>query len=67
MLALSRQPRRFRRERWRPLSMVPTEAFLYGLEADEELASLDLAEPGLKLYARLEAARRPPSGVSGPS
>jgi hypothetical protein len=25
--------------------MVPTEAFLYGLEADEELTSWDLASP----------------------
>ena len=39
--------------RWGDVSVVPTEAFLYGLEKGEEVA-LDL-EPGVRLYVRLEA------------
>jgi pyruvate carboxylase len=40
-------------ERWGDVSVVPTRAFLYGLETGEELA-VDL-EPGVRLYIRLEA------------
>jgi pyruvate carboxylase len=40
-------------ERWGDVSVVPTRAFLYGLEADEEIA-IDL-EPGVRLYVELEA------------
>jgi len=40
-------------ERWGDVSVVPTRAFLYGLEKGEEVA-LDL-EPGVRLYVRLEA------------
>jgi pyruvate carboxylase len=40
-------------ERWGDVSVVPTRAFLYGLETDEEIA-VDL-EPGVRLYVRLEA------------
>jgi pyruvate carboxylase len=40
-------------ERWGDVSVVPTRAFLYGLETGEELA-VDL-EPGVRLYVRLEA------------
>jgi pyruvate carboxylase len=40
-------------ERWGDVSVVPTRAFLYGLETGEELA-IDL-EPGVRLYVRLEA------------
>ena len=40
-------------ERWGDVSVVPTRAFLYGLETSEELA-VDL-EPGVRLYVRLEA------------
>jgi len=41
------------KERWGDVSVVPTRAFLYGLEPDEELA-VDL-EPGVRLYIELEA------------
>ena len=41
------------RERYGDVSVVPTRAFLYGLEPGEELA-VDL-EPGVRLYLRLEA------------
>ena len=41
------------RERYGDVSVVPTRAFLYGLEPGEELA-VDL-EPGVRLYVRLEA------------
>ena len=40
-------------ERYGDVSVVPTKAFLYGLEAGEELA-VDL-EPGVRLYVELEA------------
>ena len=40
-------------DRWGDVSVVPTRAFLYGLEKGEEVA-LDL-EPGVRLYVRLEA------------
>ena len=40
-------------ERWGDVSVVPTRAFLYGLETGEELA-VDL-EPGVQLYVRFEA------------
>src|SRR5215212_9182299 len=40
-------------ERYGDVSVLPTKAFLYGLEADEELA-IDL-EPGVRLYVSLEA------------
>jgi pyruvate carboxylase len=40
-------------ERYGDVSVVPTKAFLYGLESDEELA-VDL-EPGVRLYLRLGA------------
>ena len=40
-------------ERFGDVSVVPTRAFLYGLEMGEELA-VDL-EPGVRLYVRLEA------------
>jgi pyruvate carboxylase len=40
-------------ERYGDVSVVPTKAFLYGLETGEELA-IDL-EPGVRLYIRLEA------------
>jgi pyruvate carboxylase len=40
-------------ERWGDVSVVPTRAFLYGLETGEEIA-VDL-EPGVRLYVRLEA------------
>jgi pyruvate carboxylase len=40
-------------ERYGDVSVVPTKAFLYGLETGEELA-VDL-EPGVRLYIRLEA------------
>ena len=40
-------------ERWGDVSVVPTRAFLYGLEKGEEVA-LDL-EPRVRLYVRLEA------------
>jgi pyruvate carboxylase len=45
------------RERYGDVSVVPTKAFLYGLEPDEELA-VDL-EPGVRLYVRLEAVTEP--------
>jgi pyruvate carboxylase len=41
------------RERYGDVSVVPTRAFLYGLEPGEELA-VDLG-PGVRLYVRLEA------------
>jgi pyruvate carboxylase len=41
------------RERYGDVSVVPTRAFLYGLEPGEELA-VDL-EPGVRLYVQLEA------------
>nr|MBA2344232.1 pyruvate carboxylase [Rubrobacter sp.] len=41
------------RERYGDVSVIPTRAFLYGLEPGEELA-VDL-EPGVRLYVRLEA------------
>ena len=41
------------RERYGDVSVVPTRAFLYGLEPGEELA-MDL-EPGVRLYVQLEA------------
>jgi len=41
------------RERYGDVSVVPTRAFLYGLESGEELA-VDL-EPGVRLYIQLEA------------
>ena len=41
------------RERYGDVSVVPTRAFLYGLEPGEELA-VDLG-PGVRLYLRLEA------------
>jgi pyruvate carboxylase len=41
-------------ERWGDVSVVPTKAFLYGMEIGEELA-VDL-EPGVRLYAQLEGA-----------
>lgn len=41
------------RERYGDVSVIPTKAFLYGIEADEELA-VDL-EAGIRLYIRLEA------------
>jgi len=41
------------RERYGDVSVVPTRAFLYGLEAGEELA-IDL-EPGVRLYVQLDA------------
>ncbi len=40
-------------ERWGDVSVVPTKAFLYGLESGEELA-VDL-ERGVRLYIQLEA------------
>jgi pyruvate carboxylase len=40
-------------ERYGDISVIPTKAFLYGLESGEELA-LDL-EPGVRLYLQLEA------------
>jgi pyruvate carboxylase len=40
-------------ERYGDVSVLPTKAFLYGLETDEELA-IDL-EPGVRLYVSLEA------------
>ncbi len=40
-------------ERFGDVSVVPTKAFLYGLETGEEVA-VDL-EPGVRLYVRLEA------------
>lgn len=45
------------RERYGDVSVVPTKAFLYGLEADEEMA-VDL-EPGVRLYLELEAITEP--------
>ena len=61
--------------------MVPTEAFLYGLEADEELASLDLASrvssctrvfdpedvAASVLYAQKQPPSMPPSTRSSSS
>jgi pyruvate carboxylase len=44
-------------ERYGDVSVVPTTAFLYGLEPGKELA-LDL-EPGVRLYIRLEAMTEP--------
>jgi pyruvate carboxylase len=41
------------RERYGDVSVLPTRAFLYGLEPGEELA-VDL-EPGVRLYVQLEA------------
>ncbi len=41
------------KEQYGDVSVVPTRAFLYGLEAGEELA-VDL-EPGVRLYIQLEA------------
>jgi pyruvate carboxylase len=45
------------RERYGDVSVVPTKAFLYGLEPDEEMA-VDL-EPGVRLYIQLEAVTDP--------
>jgi pyruvate carboxylase len=45
------------RERYGDVSVVPTRAFLYGLETGEELA-VDL-EPGVRLYIQLEAMTDP--------
>ncbi|MEJ7815504.1 MAG: biotin/lipoyl-containing protein, partial [Rubrobacter sp.] len=44
-------------ERYGDVSVVPTRAFLYGLETGEELA-VDL-EPGIRLYMQLEAITEP--------
>ena len=44
-------------ERYGDVSVVPTRAFLYGLETGEELA-VDL-EPGVRLYMRLETITEP--------
>jgi pyruvate carboxylase len=44
-------------ERYGDVSVVPTRAFLYGLETGEELA-VDL-EPGVRLYMQLEAITEP--------
>lgn len=44
-------------ERWGDLSVVPTPAFLYGLEPAEEL-NIDL-EPGVRLLVELEAVTEP--------
>jgi pyruvate carboxylase len=41
------------KERYGDVSVLPTKAFLYGLETGEELA-VDL-EPGVRIYVRLEA------------
>ena len=51
------------RERYGDVSVLPTRAFLYGLEPGEELA-VDL-EPGVRLYVRLEATEAAGAG-SGP-
>jgi pyruvate carboxylase len=45
------------RESYGDVSAVPTRAFLYGLEPDEEMA-VDL-EPGVRLYLQLEAVTEP--------
>jgi pyruvate carboxylase len=45
------------RERYGDVSVVPTRAFLYGLETGDELA-VDL-EPGVRLYIQLEAVTEP--------
>ncbi|MGH3090107.1 MAG: biotin/lipoyl-containing protein, partial [Rubrobacteraceae bacterium] len=44
-------------EEYGDVSVVPTRAFFYGLEAGEELA-IDL-EPGIRLYLELEAVTEP--------
>ncbi len=45
------------KERYGDVSVLPTKAFLYGLEIGEELA-VDL-EPGVRIYVRLEAVTQP--------
>ncbi|QYJ15196.1 Pyruvate carboxylase [Rubrobacter xylanophilus DSM 9941] len=44
-------------ERYGDVSVIPSRAFLYGLETGEEVA-VDL-EPGVRLYVRLEAITEP--------
>lgn len=57
MLPGPARERKAAEEKYGDVSVVPTRAFFYGLEAGEELA-VDL-EPGVRLYLELEAMTEP--------
>ncbi len=57
MLPGPAKERKSAEEKYGDVSVVPTRAFFYGLEAGEELA-VDL-EPGVRLYLELEAVTEP--------